>query len=88
MFQKTLTGGRYNESSYPVQELRRKRGGGRIFEGGVLAGHYGTCTSGINNRESPIKSHKPLTRLWTLALFLQIAQTAFDAYSYCGSSSV
>ena len=42
MFQKTLTGGRYNESNYPVQELWRKRGGGRIFEGGVLAGHYGT----------------------------------------------
>ena len=41
MFQKTLTGGRYNESNYPVQELWRKRGGGRIFEGGVLAGHYG-----------------------------------------------
>ena len=42
MFQKTLTGGRYNESNYPVQELWRKRGGGqrRIFEGGVLAGHY------------------------------------------------
>ena len=35
MFQKTLTGGRYNESNYPVQELWRKRGGGgrRIFEG-------------------------------------------------------
>ena len=43
MFQKTLTGGRYNESNYPVQELWRKRGGGRIFEGGVLAGHYGSC---------------------------------------------
>ena len=43
MFQKTLTGGRYNESNYPVQELWRKRGGGRIFEGGVLAGHYGIC---------------------------------------------
>ena len=42
MFQKTLTGGRYNESNYPVQELWRKRGGGRIFEGGVLAGHYGS----------------------------------------------
>ena len=42
MFQKTLTGGRYNESNYPVQELWWKRGGGRIFEGGVLAGHYGT----------------------------------------------
>ena len=43
MFQKTLTGGRYNESNYPVQELWRKRGGGGgIFEGGVLAGHYGT----------------------------------------------
>ena len=42
MFQKTLTGGRYNESNYPVQELWRKGGGGRIFEGGVLAGHYGT----------------------------------------------
>ena len=41
MFQKTLTGGRYNESNYPVQELWRKRGGGRIFEGGVLAGQYG-----------------------------------------------
>ena len=27
---------------YPVQELGRKRGGGRIFEGGVLAGHYST----------------------------------------------
>ena len=26
-----------------MQELWRKRGGGRIFEGGVLAGHYGTC---------------------------------------------
>ena len=36
-------GGRYNESNYPVQELGRKRGGGRIFEGGVLAGHYGTA---------------------------------------------
>ena len=24
-----------------MQELGRKRGGGRIFEGGVLAGHYG-----------------------------------------------
>ena len=34
-------GGRYNESNYPVQELGRKRGGGCIFEGGVLAGHYG-----------------------------------------------
>ena len=41
MFQKTLTGGRYNESNYPVQELWWKRGGGRIFKGGVLAGHYG-----------------------------------------------
>ena len=46
MFQKTLTGGgggggHYNESNYPVQELWRKRGGGAIFEGGVLAGHYG-----------------------------------------------
>ena len=28
-----------------VQELGRKRGGGRIFEGGVLAGHYGTSSS-------------------------------------------
>ena len=48
MSQKTLTRGRYNESNYPVQEHRRKReggggGGGRIFEGGVLAGHYGIC---------------------------------------------
>ena len=34
----------YSESNYPVQELGRKRRGGRIFEGGVLAGHYGTCT--------------------------------------------
>ena len=42
MFQKTLTGGLYNESNYPVQELWQKRGRGRIFEGGVLAGHYGT----------------------------------------------
>ena len=42
MFQKTLTRGRYNESNYPVQELGRKEEGGRIFEGGVLAGHYGT----------------------------------------------
>ena len=25
-----------------MQELGRKRGGGRIFEGGILAGHYGT----------------------------------------------
>ena len=25
---------------YPAQELGRKEGGGRIFEGGVLAGHY------------------------------------------------
>ena len=41
MFQKTLTRGRYNESNYPVQELGRKEGGGHIFEGGVLAGHYG-----------------------------------------------
>ena len=32
----THQGGRYNESNYPVQELGRKRGGGRIFEGGVL----------------------------------------------------
>ena len=48
MFQKTLTGGRYNESNYPVQELWQKRGGGRIFEGGVLAGHYGMyCTREI-----------------------------------------
>ena len=46
MFQKTLTGGRYNESNYPVQELWRKRGGGRIFEGGVLAGHYGSERGG------------------------------------------
>ena len=37
MFQKTLTGGRYNESNYPVQELWWKRGGG------VLVGHYGIC---------------------------------------------
>ena len=29
-------GGRYNESNYPVQELGQKRGGGRIFEGGVM----------------------------------------------------
>ena len=38
---------RYNESNYPVQELWLKReggggGGGGIFEGGVLAGHYGS----------------------------------------------
>ena len=34
-------GGRYNESNYPAQELGAKKGGGHIFEGGVLAGHYG-----------------------------------------------
>jgi len=34
--------GRYNESNYTVQELRWKRRGGLIFEGGVLAGHHGT----------------------------------------------
>ena len=34
-------GGRYNESNNPVQEVGRKRRAGRIFEGGVLAGHYG-----------------------------------------------
>jgi len=42
-----LTRGRYNESNYPVQELRWKEGGGLIFEGGVLAGHYG-------NRKLPL----------------------------------
>ena len=26
-----------NESNYPALELGRKRGGGRIFEGGILA---------------------------------------------------
>jgi len=31
---------RYNESNYPVQELRWKKGGGGLR--GVLAGHYGT----------------------------------------------
>ena len=51
MFQKTLTGGRYNESNYPVQELWRKRGGGRIFEGGVLAGHYGIINSDTSSFE-------------------------------------
>ena len=54
MFQKTLTGGRYNESNYPVQELWRKRGGGgggRIFEGGVLAGHYGIHLGGRHMSE-------------------------------------
>ena len=41
MFQKTLTRGHCNESNYPVQE---RKGGGRSFEGGVLEGHYGTCS--------------------------------------------
>ena len=36
--------GRYNESNYPVQEFGRKRGGGHIFEGRVLAGHCGIVT--------------------------------------------
>ena len=38
MFQKTLTGGRYNESNYPVQELWRKRGGGAYFRRGRISG--------------------------------------------------
>ena len=36
-------GGVITSQNYPVQELGRKRGGGRIFEGGVLARHYGIC---------------------------------------------
>ena len=36
-------------SNYPVQELGRKEGGGRIFEGGVLAGDYGT----LDRRNEP-----------------------------------
>ena len=39
MFQKTLTGGRYNESNYPVQELWWKRGGGgAYFRRGRISG--------------------------------------------------
>ena len=33
--------GALKQTSYPVQELGRKAGGGHIFEGGVLAGDYG-----------------------------------------------
>ena len=62
MFQKTLTGGRYNESNYPVQELWRKRGGGRIFEGGVLAGHYGII-SNINKNPKLWKHNKLKTSI-------------------------
>ena len=55
MFQKTLTGGRYNESNYPVQELWRKRGGGgRIFEGGVLVGHYGNYNVNVGEHNMKI----------------------------------
>ena len=50
IFQKTLTGGHYNESNYPVQELRWKRRGGLIFEGGVLAGHYGSVEDNLQPR--------------------------------------
>ena len=32
-------------SKIPVQELWLKMGGGRIREGGVIAGFYGTCVS-------------------------------------------
>ena len=45
VFQKTLTGGRYNESNYPYAgTLAVKGGGGAAFEGGVLAGHYGSSS--------------------------------------------
>ena len=51
-----------------MQELGRKRGGGRIFEGGVLAGHYGNqqwinidCCCRTYWR---VISPSPLTFLW------------------------
>ena len=50
-----------------MQELGRKRGGGRIFEGGVLAGHYGM--SGTLNGTISCRLYNVL---YVLAYIIQI----------------
>ena len=61
--------GRYNESNYPVQELRWKRRGGLIFERGVLAGHYGISSHINKPTHTPPHHHTsshPTTYLHTV----------------------
>jgi len=39
--------------------------GGRTFEGGVLAGHYGTCTLALFPGRLPLRSLDRMCDLWT-----------------------
>ena len=72
------TNGRYNESNYPVQELWRKRGGGHIFEGGVLTGHYGISIYCMSALSLHIDSTESMMLPWT-QLVMYLAYSVLQA---------